>query len=172
MPFTPFHFGPAILIGLLMLNYLDFPTFILANIIIDWRAALAFIGFLDGPLHGWVHTYLGALLMAACLSAAMIKIRPLLDESLEEMKIVQEVNRRKIVLAAVSGVLLHVTIDAMHHPFMQPFAPFSFRPLLGTASTTELRTVLFVMLLLSYPVYLAHVSDRFALDLGELWTDS
>lgn len=59
MPFTPFHFGPGILLGLLLLRYLDFPTFVAANVMIDWRAALVFLDLMDGPLHGWVHTYLG-----------------------------------------------------------------------------------------------------------------
>jgi hypothetical protein len=154
MPFTPFHFGPAILLGLFLLKKLDFPTFVAANVIIDWRATLVFFGILDGPLHGWVHTYLGAALMAAVLGAVMIYVRPLLDDTLREMKIIQEITMQKILIAAFSGTFLHVTIDAMHHPFMQPFTPLDIRPLYGLASTFELRALTFACLMLSFPAYL------------------
>jgi hypothetical protein len=64
MPFTPLHFGPAILIGLLALKYLDFPTFVAANLVVDWRAALFFLELwpFGGSLHSWPSTYPGALL--------------------------------------------------------------------------------------------------------------
>jgi len=159
MPFTPFHFGPAILIGLLALKYLDFPTFVAANVIIDWRAALVFLGFWPPPLHGWVHTYIGAALMSIMLVAAMTHVRPLIDNELQEMKIIQEITKKRIFLAAFSGTFLHVTIDAMHHPYMQPFMPFDLRPFFGLASTLELRAITLACLLLSFPAYLFTVKD-------------
>lgn len=159
MPFTPFHFGPGILLGLLLLKYLDFPTFVAANVMIDWRAALVFLGLLDGPLHGWVHTYLGASLMALSLGGAMIYMRPWMDEALREMKIKQKFSRQKIFIAAFSGAFLHITIDALHHPYMQPFFPLDIRPLFGLASTFELRAVTFAMLIAGTVLYLVHVSS-------------
>ena len=165
MPFTPFHFGPAILLGLLLLKKLDFPTFVAANIIIDWRAALVLFGFWPGPRHGWVHTYIGATIMAIILGAVMSHARPLIDGELREMKIVQEITKKKIFLSAFLGTFLHVTIDAFHHPTMKPFMPFDFNPLLGLFSTAELRAALFFCLLLSFPVYIFHVQDW--IDLSE-----
>lgn len=159
MPFTPFHVGPAILLGLLLLRKLDFPTFLAANVIIDWRATLVFFGFWDGPLHGWVHTYIGAILMAIILGAVMIYARPLIDEEIREMKITQKVTRKKIFLAAFTGTFLHVTLDAFHHPDMQPFMPFDFNPLFGLFSTGELRTALFFCLLASLTIYVFYVQD-------------
>jgi len=159
MPFTPFHFGPAILLGLLLLKKIDFPTFVAANVIIDWRATLVFFGFWPGPRHFWVHTYLGATLMAILLGAVMIYVRPLIDGQLREMKIVQEISKKKIFLAAFSGTFLHVILDSFHHPTMQPFMPFDFKPLFGLLSTTELRALTFACLLLSFPVYLFIVKD-------------
>lgn len=35
MPLTPFHLGPALLLGLIFLRYVDFPTFLVANVIVD-----------------------------------------------------------------------------------------------------------------------------------------
>ena len=154
MPFTPFHFGPGIVLGLLLLKKIDFPTFVAANIIIDWRAFLVFFGLWDRPLHGWVHTYIAATIIAIILGSVMIYIRPLIDRQLREMKIIQEVTKGKIFLASFSGTFLHVTLDAFHHPYMQTFMPLDIRPLYGLMSTSEVRLVTFSMLFLSFPVYL------------------
>ena len=41
MPFTPFHLGPGLLLGLLLLSYVDLPTFLLASVIVDVEPFLA-----------------------------------------------------------------------------------------------------------------------------------
>ena len=35
MLFTPYHFGPGLLIGLVFLSFIDIPTFLTANLIVD-----------------------------------------------------------------------------------------------------------------------------------------
>ena len=35
MPFTSYHLGPGLMIGLLFINIIDFPTFLIASIIVD-----------------------------------------------------------------------------------------------------------------------------------------
>ncbi|MFB6191460.1 MAG: hypothetical protein ABEJ64_03450 [Candidatus Nanohaloarchaea archaeon] len=157
MPFTPFHFGPAILIGLLLLDYIDFPTFVAANVIVDWRATLVFFGVIDGPLHSWPSTYPGALLSAIFLGGFMVYLRPLLDGYLKEAGIKQEMSNIKIFSGAIAGVLLHVTLDAFHHPDIQPFLVDCFRPLLGLLSTYEVRIASVAALLLCFPVYFLHL---------------
>jgi hypothetical protein len=164
MPFTTFHFGPALLVGLLLWRYLDFPTFVAANVIVDWRAALVFLGLWPGPRHSWVHTYLGAFLMAATLAAAMIYIRPYFDEVLEWFDLEQKFSIRNIVLAAFSGVTIHITLDAFHHPTMHPFYPFMEKPLFGLMSTTEVTLLAFACLLIASPI-LVYESSEHSIDL-------
>jgi len=159
MPFTPFHFGPAILLGLLFLKKIDFPTFIAANMMIDWRAFLVVFGLWDGPLHGWVHTYLGATLMAILLGTVMLYLRPLIDEELIEMKIVQKISKTKIFLASFLGAFIHVTLDAFHHPLMEPFMPYNWRPLFGIFSTLEVRVLTFTCLLAGTILYILHIQE-------------
>lgn len=153
MPFTPFHFGPAILLGLLLLKYLDFPTFVAANIAVDWRAFLVFFGLWPGPLHSWQHSYIGAVALSIVLGGFMIYVRPYLEEFMEGFGTPQSFSVRKIFLAAFAGTFLHVTIDAFHHPSMPTFLPLNVRPLYGLASTFEVRVFSFSCLLLSFPVY-------------------
>lgn len=58
MPFTPFHFGPGLGLGLPLRKYLHAPTFILANIIVDIEPFLVLSLGLRYPLHGGLHTFL------------------------------------------------------------------------------------------------------------------
>lgn len=166
MPFTPFHFGPAILIGLLLLKYLDFPTFVAANIAVDWRSFLVFFGLLPGPLHSWQHSYLGAAALSIGLGAVMIYLRPYLQFIMEGFKIPQEVSTKKIFTAAFAGTFIHVTLDAFHHPYMPTFFPLDIRPLYGLFNTTEVRIIAFSCLILSFPVYILHLWDRVGFELG------
>lgn len=159
MPFTHFHLGPALLIGVLALRYLDLPTFISANLIVDWRAALVFLGFWPPPRHSWVHTYLGGFLMAFLLAGTMILIRPYLQPVMRKIELEQTVSKAKISAAALSGVIIHVTLDAFHHPTMHPFYPLMEKPLYGLFSTVEVRLIALSCMLLAVPVYILHVSD-------------
>lgn len=52
MPVTPFHFGPALLLGYLLRRRLDLGTFLIANISTDMRAVLVFFGVFPEPLYG------------------------------------------------------------------------------------------------------------------------
>lgn len=161
MPFTPFHLGPAVVLGLLLIRYVDFPTFVAANLLVDWRATLVFFGVLEGPLHSWPSTYPGSLVTALFLAAIMMYVRPLLDDRSREAGIKQAFSQRTIFLGALMGVLIHVTIDAFHHPDIYAFMSESIRPFYGLMTTEEVRLMCTVLLLISIPLYLYHVRDEF-----------
>jgi membrane-bound metal-dependent hydrolase YbcI (DUF457 family) len=84
----------------------------------------------------------------------MIYLRPLLDNQLREMKIIQDYNPKKIFSAAILGVILHVTLDAFHHPKIQVFLPLDVRPLFRLLSTFEVKMICLACLFLSFPVYI------------------
>ena len=58
MPFTPFHLGSALLFGLVFFRYLDFPTFLVAHIIVDLEPFFILALKLDLPIHGLFHSFL------------------------------------------------------------------------------------------------------------------
>ena len=59
MPFTPFHLGPALFLGLLLFRLVDLPTFLAANVILDLEPLAVLLLDLDYPLHGLFHSFLG-----------------------------------------------------------------------------------------------------------------
>jgi membrane-bound metal-dependent hydrolase YbcI (DUF457 family) len=160
MPFTYFHFGPALLIGLILYRYLDFPTFVAANVLTDWRAFLVFFGFWPPPRHSWVHTYLGSFACALIFSAAMLCLRPKLGPLMNKLRVDSDYSREKLVYSALSGVTVHVTLDAFHHPTMNPFYPIMEKPLYGIMSGSEVTLFASFLGLLAIPVYGWHLAGR------------
>jgi hypothetical protein len=59
MPFTPFHFGPSFLIGMLFASHLNMAAILLASVAIDIEPIYCLVTN-SCPLHGILHTYLGA----------------------------------------------------------------------------------------------------------------
>jgi hypothetical protein len=61
MPFTPFHLGPALCLGIPLRNYIHAPTFILVNAILDIEPLIVLLLGLHYPLHGYLHTFVAAI---------------------------------------------------------------------------------------------------------------
>lgn len=161
MPFTPFHLGPALLLGVLCLGWLDFPTFLVVSVLVDCRATLVFFGVLDGPLHGPLHTVLGAAILAGLLTAVVVPVRPYVVPVLEWFRVSQPVSALRILAAAVTGAWLHVLLDAMLYINLQPFAPVSAsNPLLGLAGPATVYTTCVLAGLLGIGAYGVKVSRQ------------
>lgn len=128
MPFTPFHLGPAILLGLLLFSVFHLPTFLVANVTIDLEPFSVLVFQLDYPLHGFFHSLLGGSIVAAVISLVMVK----LDERIQKMmcffKLNQEHSKRSIWLASFLGVYLHILLDSFLYTDIKPFFPTLTNP--------------------------------------------
>jgi len=138
MPLTPLHLGPGLLIGLLLLSYIDFPTFLVASIIVDVEPILILVLGLGYPLHRFLHSFLGGTLVALVLAVVMCKAREPLSPLLSSLKLEQRVSFRSILLASLLGDYIHILLDSRTHEDVQPFYPLSFNPFLGQSSMREL----------------------------------
>lgn len=133
MPFTPFHFGPALLFGVPLRRRIDFVTFLVANVIVDVRATLVFFGVLSGRVHGPLHTYLGATLLAGVLAGGVLVCARWAPDVMEKLSSRPD-SVGAVVVASVAGTWLHVTLDSMLYTDIRPFTPLSINPLYGAAS--------------------------------------
>ena len=134
MPLTPFHLGPGLLIGLLLLSFIDFPTFLVANVIVDVEPILVLFFDLDYPLHGFFHSFLGGTLVAFLLAAVMSKVRDSLSPLLSFFKLEQKSSFKNILLASLSGIYIHILLDSRMHRDIQPFYPWDFNPFLSSSA--------------------------------------
>jgi membrane-bound metal-dependent hydrolase YbcI (DUF457 family) len=131
MPFTPFHLGPAILIGFILLRYLDLPTFIVASVLVDLEPLAVLVFGLPGPLHGFFHSFLGASVAAALLAGVMLRGRGFLEPAYVFLGLEGDGRPRRFLVAVLLGTWSHVLLDAPLYGDMRPFFPLWGNSLLG-----------------------------------------
>lgn len=143
MPVTPFHFGPALFLGLLLLNYLDLPTFLIANVIIDVEPVLVLTFGLDYRVHGFFHSFLGSTIIALLITILMKKIRKPILPILSFFKIETRTSFLRRLVASLSGVYIHILLDSRMHYDIQPFYPLTFNPFLNRGVLAGLEVYIF-----------------------------
>lgn len=139
MPFTPFHFGPALGFGLPLRKYVHLPTFLVANVIVDVEPFLVFFLDLNYPLHGYLHTFLLAFFVGLTLGYVMFLLervlKPLYKMFLLEAE--NELNLKSFLIPGIFGVMLHVLLDSPLYTDIRPFYPLSVNTLYNPALSLE-----------------------------------
>jgi membrane-bound metal-dependent hydrolase YbcI (DUF457 family) len=130
VPFTPFHFGPAIGFGLPLRKYLHVPTFIVANVIVDVEPLLVLVLGLNYPLHGYLHTFIFASLTGLALGYVLFSFDRLLHPIYKAMKlvVVNKQSFKSYMAAGVLGATFHVLLDSPLYRDIKPLYPFTHNP--------------------------------------------
>ena len=139
MPFTPIHMGPGILIKALLQGSFSLMVFGWTQIVMDIQPLLVLITG-KGHLHGFTHTYIGAILLAI-FSALTGKY--LSEIGLKILGLAQSKNIPiqwwVSFLSAFIGCFSHVLLDSIMHSDVQPFYPITLNnPMLGFITISAL----------------------------------
>ena len=125
MPFTPIHMGPGILIKALLQSSFSLMVFGWTQIVMDIQPLIVLITG-EGHLHGFTHTYIGAILLAIFsaltgkyLSELGLKILGI--DKYQSIKIAWWV----AFLSAFIGSFSHVFLDSIMHTDVEPFYPIT-----------------------------------------------
>lgn len=150
MPITPVHMGPALAAKVVAPRYFSFLVFGITQVAIDAEAAFYLVTD-DPPYHRFLHTYLGATLVALL---AVVIGRPLLGYAFglwnrlvrAERGSLFRVEPRVPLIAAISGALIggysHVLLDSFLYRDMYPMIPLSYsKTTLNALSTLEVYAV-------------------------------
>jgi len=143
MPFTPIHMGPGILIKSLLQGSFSLMVFGWTQIVMDIQPLIVLMSG-EGHLHGFTHTYIGAILIAI-FSALTGKY--LSEFGLKILKISKVSNPISIawwvvLISAFIGSFSHVLLDSIMHSDVEPFFPFTLNnPFLGLISIPVLHKV-------------------------------
>jgi len=124
MPFTPYHFGPSGLIGYVFRKWIDFPVFVLANVIVDLEVLIVDYLQLGWPIHRYAHTLLIGAVVGAGWGILAFFIQPVLKLAMDIIRINYKPSFKKMVVSGILGVWLHVIIDSIYHYDPKPFWPF------------------------------------------------
>jgi len=140
MPFTPFHLGVGLGLGLPLRKHLHAPTFILANVIVDVEPLLVFLFGLRYPLHGYLHTFLLALPMGLALGCVMHLLERFLHPLYKMLLLEADDNLslRTFIIAGVSGTGLHILLDAPLYDDIKPLYPIAANPFYNSSITPEI----------------------------------
>ena len=130
MPFTPFHLGPGLGLGLPLRKYLHAPTFLLASVIVDVEPFLVFFLGLRYPLHGYLHTFLLAIPVGFVLGYIMFRLERFL-QPLYRIFLLETGNSlslKSFVTAGGLGTGLHVLLDTPLYTDIKPLYPVTTNP--------------------------------------------
>ena len=125
MPVTPFHFGPGVLFHAVAPRKISFIAFVAANCITDIESVY---NVLRGnfPVHRFLHTFVGAALVAAMTVALFMAMRRLARNiRLPNWFEWQQLTLPAVIVGALLGSYSHIVLDGIMHADMRPFAPWS-----------------------------------------------
>lgn len=139
MPFTPFHFGPGMLIKGLMPGQFSLATFALANVAMDVEPLVQLLRD-HAQLHGASHTLIGAAVIGVATALAAPRLitgaNRLYRKWQTHTGIPMRITQQQAWLSALLGSGSHLLLDATMHHDMHMFLPFSdATPLLQPAWT-------------------------------------
>jgi len=166
MPFTPFHFGPGLILKAGAPRRFSFLAYATTQVAIDLESWY-FLTRDDWPVHRDLHTFvLGAAVgvgvgvltwtLASIVHRARKRLRRMLPSE-DALPLVQsEVALSGAVAGGILGGLTHSLLDGIMHADIKPLRPFSdANPLLGAVDLSVLHIgcvvlgVLGVLLLIS-----------------------
>jgi len=125
VPITPFHFGPGVLFAAAAPRRVSLIAFVAANCITDVESIC---NVLTGnfPYHRFLHTFLGAAVVAALTIALFLFTRHLARRfPLPNWFSWQQLTPLPVTLGALLGSFSHIVLDGVMHADMRPFAPWS-----------------------------------------------
>ncbi len=138
MPFTPFHWGPSSWIGLLLFKIFDFPTLLIASVIVDIEPFCVLFLNLNYPLHGFFHSFLGGSILAVLAAIILYLVKGKIKKIMAIFKIPQDSSFKKILWTSFFGVYFHLLLDSFLYKEMNPFYPFENNPFWGLFSSQQI----------------------------------
>lgn len=154
MPFTPFHLGPALFFGLILFRYVHFPTFIIANVIVDLEPFFILLLGLDYPLHGFFHSFAGGSFIAIVLAFCMSKLDKYVQDIAQTFKLSQELLLRSILIASFLGIYLHILLDSVLYSDIKPFYPSDINPFLNNGILSGIDVYILCLILFILGLFL------------------
>lgn len=161
MPFTPYHFGPALLIGMILVPFIDISAILIASVILDLEPLAVLLFHLSYPLHGIFHTYLVASFVAVLLSIVLWPLRSFLNTIVSIFGINQESTFQSLLLASFIGTYSHVFLDSFLYAEMNPFYPLLGNPFFGLIQSQVIYSLCVLSGFLGLIAYGGHLLYRY-----------
>jgi hypothetical protein len=150
MPFTPYHFGPGLLVKGLAARWFSWVGFVAAQIVIDCET-LYYLVRNEYPLHRRLHTFVGGTIAGAATAAIMIGARWLAQHALPRAlaafrglspSVRAELTTTGVLAGGLVGGASHPLLDGLLYTDIRPLHPMAeTNPFLGLIGIEQLQTV-------------------------------
>ncbi len=144
---------------MLFKKHINIASILLASIIIDIRAIYCLF-FSNCPLHGPLHTFVGATVSAMFVIAGIYMFRRQLGKISDFFKIHQDYSLKSITAGALIGVWLHILLDAFLYSDMFPLWPNLTNPFLGMFSNSIIYNFCVLCFLIGGVLYLHKIAKN------------
>ncbi len=158
MPLTPFHWGPALLIGLLLFSVFDMPALLVSSVIPDVEPLFILMFRLSLPFHGFFHTFLGVSILGVLVAVVLYPLRGLSKKVMATFRLPQKSSSfKKLLFTSLFGVYSHILLDSFLYGEMMPFYPLEGNPFLGVVSFSGTYGFCSISFLLGFVLYIFRV---------------
>jgi len=157
MPFTPYHVGPAALMGVGLRKVFHIPALIVGSVIVDIEPFVVLVFKLDYPLHGFFHTLPGGTLAATLSAVGIWLLRKPIGKLMSFIKLEQKQGFWFILWSAVFGMVTHIIMDSLFHADLRPFFPFWYNPFYGHISSKAIHFFCIASLIVGGVIYTIHI---------------
>jgi len=140
MPFTPFHFGPGLLVKSVVPRWFSFSAFAASQVVIDIES-LYWLRRDEWPVHRVLHTIVGGALVGVAVAVgAMVVGGSFAARRLRDRPaLAAEARIGPALGGGVVGGVSHSLLDGIMHADIRPFRPFtSANPLLARLDVVDL----------------------------------
>lgn len=153
MPITPLHAGPHVTVGFICRRFIDLPTFVLANVVIDIEPLTVMLFKLNYPLHGYCHTFLIGGFLGLFWGVAAWRYSWILKLLMTKFCLSYEPAPAKTVVSGLLGAWFHILCDAPIYHDIKPFFPYEGNPLLGLISISGMYNACLILFLPATVLY-------------------
>ena len=150
MPFTPYHFGPGLLVKGIAARWYSWTAFVAAQIAIDCETLYYLIRH-EYPLHRRLHTFVGAAIVGVATAVSLMGVKwlaqrtaPRLMDSFRSRRpsVQAESSTTGLLVGGLVGGVTHPLLDGLMHTDIKPLLPWTeSNPLLGVVGVEELHLV-------------------------------
>ncbi len=123
MPFTPIHMGPGIAVKAILQGSFSLMVFGWSQIVMDVQPLWVMMNG-HGHIHGFSHTFIGALLLAIFSALTGKYLAQIGLRILRIAKQGESISWTVTLISSLIGTYSHVLLDGIMHWDVQPFAPF------------------------------------------------
>jgi len=154
MPYTPYHFGPSSLIGLLLRRWVDIPVFVLVNLVIDLEILVAELWHPRGFGQRYVHTLLLGTAAGILWGILTYFFRGFFKWIMDKIQLPYKTSISKMIFSGILGAWVHIFTDSLYQSEVLLFWPSRLANPLRLFSRRKVDLLCTLCFLAAFAVYI------------------